>query len=386
MTLPDWPLWVPCLLFGVLAVEWGITQSRIRHLEDLPEDGVPDPLPSVCLCIPARNEEAEIGRALDSWLAQEHPALRVVVVDDGSTDRTPEILAPRAAARPERLRVLRNDTLPPGWLGKNHALHLATRTPEALAAEWLVFADADVQADPGLLARAFAYLERRPADVLALVPAVDTVGWAERLVLPMGAMGFLWLSPPQRVADPKSPFFCGVGAFTLIRRAAYDAIGGHAADPLEAVDDMMLAGRAKRAGFLNRMACGGRPVDGSGGGGLHLRMYRGLGDLVRSMRKNALAFPWLWGLAPLLAPGLVALFAVPLLLATFGWPVAGLLIWLVWPAMVAEAHQRTTGRGADPIWMLWPLVGLVLAAGVLWAFWDRLRGLNHWRGREVRLS
>jgi hypothetical protein len=197
-------------------------------------------------------------------------------------------------------------------------------------------------------------------------------------VLPMGAMGFLWLTPPERVADPRSAFFCGVGAFTLIRRSAYDAIGGHAAAPLEAIDDMMLARRAKRAGFANRLACGGP--------GLHLRMYHGLADLVRSMRKNALAFPWLWPLAPLLAPFLVALFASPLILAACGWPGTALLLWLAWPAMVAEAHQRTTGRAVEPVWMLWPLVGLLLAAGMAWAFWDRLRGVNHWRGREVRLG
>ena len=375
MALPDLPAWVPLSLFALLAVEWFITQRRIRRLEDLPLDGAPDPLPSVCLCIPARNEEQEIGTALDSWLAQEHPGLRIVVVDDGSTDCTPEILEVRATSHSQRLRVIRNDALPAGWLGKNHALHLATNTPEARNAEWLLFVDADVQADPGLLGRAFAFLAQRPADVLALLPAVDVVSWSERLVLPMGAMGFLWLVPPDRVADPRSPFFCGVGAFTLVRRSAYDALGGHASAPLEAVDDMMLAQRAKRAGFLNRVACGGP--------GLHLRMYRGLADLVRSMRKNALGLPGLWLLAPLLAPGVIGLFASPILVGCLGWPVAGLLLWILWPAMVAEAHQRTTGRGVEPIWLLWPLVGLILAAGLTWAFWDRLRGVNHWRGRDV---
>jgi GT2 family glycosyltransferase len=375
MALPDLPAWVSLSLFGLLALEWFVTQRRIRRLEDLPTEGWPDPPPLVCLCIPARNEAAEIGAALDSWLAQMHPELRIVAVDDGSTDQTPEILGVRAAAHPGRLRVLRNDSLPAGWLGKNHALHLAANTPEAKDAEWLLFADADVQAEPDLLRRAFAYLQRKPADVLALVPAVDTVGWAERLVLPMGAMGFLWLVPPDRVADPRSAFFCGVGAFTLVRRTCYEAIGGHAAAPMEAVDDMMLARRAKRAGFTNRVACGGP--------GLHLRMYRGLADLVRSMRKNALGLPGLWLLAPLLIPGVAVLFASPILVGVLGWPLAGIALWLLWPAMVAEAHQRTTGRGAEPIWMLWPLVGLLLAAGLAWAFWDRLRGVNHWRGREV---
>lgn len=377
MPLPELPGAVPAGMFALLALEWWITQRRVRRMEDLPEPVAGAPLPAVCLCIPARNEGGEIGAALDSWLAQDHPGLRIVVVDDGSTDETPARLAERAAAHAGRLRVLRNDLLPEGWLGKNHALHLAVHTAEAEAADWLLFADADVRADPALLRRAFAYLESRPADLLALCPAIDLGHWSEALILPMGAMGFLWLVPPERVADPRSGFFCGIGAFTLIRREAYAAIGGHAAAPMEAVDDMMLARRAKAAGFLNRVAMGGP--------GLHLRMYHGLADIVRSMRKNALSFPWVWGGAPFWIAAVLALFASPLLLALFGWPAAGLLLWLLGPAMVAEAHQRTGARPVEPVWMLWPLAGPILAAGLAWAFLDRLRGVNHWRGRSVRI-
>lgn len=418
----DLPLYVPAALFALAAWLWWLTQRRIRRLEDLPEPAVGGTLASVCLCMPARNEAEEIGAALDSWLAQDHPDLRIVVVDDGSTDGTSETLAARAEARPDRVRVIRNDSLPAGWLGKNHALHLATKwiaehashakrgstgsessDPETRAEgqndspsetaervsnldlpwagfdpEWLLFADADVRAEPRLLRRALAYLERRPADLLALCPAIDLGSWSEALFLPPGSMGFLWLVPPDRVADPRSGFFCGIGAFTLVRRSAYDAIGGHAAAPMEAVDDMMLARRAKAAGFANRVAMGGP--------GLRLRMYHGLADIVRSMRKNALSFPWVWGLAPVWIAVLLLLFASPLLLALGGWPGAGLLLWLLWPAMVAEARQRSGPFPVEPVWMLWPLVGPILAVGLAWAFWDRLRGVNHWRGREVKLG
>ena len=377
MLLPELPIYVPASLFVLLAWEWYITQRRVRRMEDLPECAGDATLPSVCLCVPARDEAAELGAAVDSWLAQDHPGLKIVVVDDGSTDGTPGILGERVAAHADRLRVIRNDALPAGWLGKNHALHLAVQTPEAMAAEWLLFADADVRADPQLLRRSFAYLQRQPADLLALCPSIDFGSWSEALFLPMGAMGFLWLVPPDRVADPASRFFCGIGAFTLIRRSAYDAIGGHAADRMEAVDDMMLARRAKAAGFVNRIAMGGPE--------LHLRMYHGLADIVRSMRKNALAFPWLWGAAPLWILAVLTLFASPILLAVGGWPRCALLLWLLWPPMVAEAHQRTGQKPVQPVWMLWPLAGPILASGLAWAFWDRLRGINHWRGRSVRL-
>ncbi|HEU4952517.1 MAG TPA: glycosyltransferase family A protein [Holophagaceae bacterium] len=352
----------------------GLVLRNVRRLEDLPADPPPSGA-SVCLCIPARDEAREIRGALASWLAQDHEALRVVVVDDGSTDATPEIL--RDLAHP-RLRVIRNETLPPGWLGKNHALDLAVRTREAQAADWLLFADADVHAAPGLLRRALAHAEAAGADVLALVPGQDTGSFGERLLLPVLAAGFLAAVPADKVAKPGHPAFAGIGAFTLVRRAAYEAIGGHAAAPLEAIDDMMLARRAKAAGFRNRLA--------RGGPGLHLRMYGSGWEAVRALRKNALALPGAGFLFPLAAPLVLAVWLAPLWLPLAGWPILAALLWLLVPAVVAEAHQGLTGRPAELAWALWPLAGPALVIGALPALWDRIRGVNHWRNREVRVA
>jgi GT2 family glycosyltransferase len=375
MSLLDLAAWAASavILLGLVLLRrhW----ARLPVLEPDPELP-PDP-PTVCLCIPVRNEAVELPDALDSWLAQDYPALRILVVDDGSTDGSTEILLRRAMACPERLRVLRNDHLPPGWLGKNHALDLAYRQPEAQAAAWLLFADGDVQAAPSLLRRAVAFALSQPTDILALLPAVDAVGPAERLVLPLAASAFLVLVPPHQVPNPRHPAFCGVGGFTLVRRSAYEAVGGHAAEPLEAIDDMMLARRVKSAGFVNRVAKGGPE--------LHLRMYHGLGELVRAMRKNSAALPF-WWLLPLLLPGALAVGLAPLWLPFAGHPLLALLLWLVVPALVGDTQQRLTGLPMDAIWALWPLDTLVLVVGTAWAFADRLRGVNHWRGRDVALK
>jgi len=369
------PLWIPLVLLAEGLGVFLLTRSRLRDLERLPERGREGALPRTCLCIPARNEGQEIGRALDSWLCQDHTDLRIVVVDDGSTDGTTAALAIRAAAHPDRLRVIRNDHLPSGWLGKNHALHLAAGTPEAQAAEWLLFADADVQAAPDVLRRVFALLDSAPTDLLALVPAVDVVSAGERLILPTAATFFLWLIPPRRVADPDSAFFCGTGAFTLVRREVYDRIGGHAAAPMEPIDDMMLARRAKQAGFLNRVA--------QGGPALHLRMYASGWEVIRAMRKNILGIPVLWVFTPFLILGVLLIFLSPFWLAAFGRPGFALAEWVLWPLITGMAHRRLTGKPFDWIWLLWPLIGPAACLGMAWAFWDRLRGVNHWRGRTV---
>ena len=145
-----------------LAILWALVRMRfhLRKLPELPEAGASSVRPGkVCLCMPARNEAEEIGPALDSWIAQDYPDFAIVVVDDGSTDATPALLAARVAGQPRKVQSLRNDALPPGWLGKNHALHLAAHQPAALDAEWLLFADANVRATPDLLRRVFAFLE-----------------------------------------------------------------------------------------------------------------------------------------------------------------------------------------------------------------------------------
>ncbi|MGA2082842.1 MAG: glycosyltransferase family 2 protein [Holophaga sp.] len=369
--------WLPAAPFAAWSLGAVLTRIRLRDLPDLPPTGAPDPLPPVTLCIPARNEERELGAALDSWLAQDHPDLRILVVDDGSTDRTPAILAERGRRHPGRLRAIRNDHLPPGWLGKNHALDLASRQPEAMAAMWLLFADADAQASPDLLRRAFAFLDEHPADLLTLLPALDTGSRVERLCLPLANLCFLWLVPLGRVPDPRSRISCGVGGFILVRREAYDAVDGHWGAPLAAVDDMLLAWRVKSAGFTTRVALGGPH--------LHLRMYHSVAEIVGGLRKFMLFLPWLLPLAPLLAAAVLAATLGCALVALGGHPWAGLLLWLLVPPLIAEVDQRFTGRAADPLWALWPLAGLPVAAAIALAAWDRLRGVNRWRGREVRL-
>ncbi|HEX9082701.1 MAG TPA: hypothetical protein VF768_10500, partial [Holophagaceae bacterium] len=121
-----------------------------------------------------------------------------------------------------------------------------------------------------------------------------------------------------------------------------------------------------------------------GGPDLHLRMYHGLWDVVRAMRKNTAALPFWWTM-PLVLPVGVAVVLSPLWMPFAGHPGLALLLWLLVPVLAGDVQQGFTGRPMDLLWALWPLNALPLAWGAAWAFLDRLRGVNHWRDREVRL-
>ena len=149
-----------------------------------------DRYPSVSIVVAARNEEAGVGEALGSVLDQNYPGgLEVLAVDDRSTDRTGGIIADLAAQRPDRLRSLKVDQLPDGWLGKNHALY---RGAEEAGGEWLLFPDGDVRFVPGSIEDAIHYArpERGPRPSHALPRAhlagVALKGFVAAFVLDFG--------------------------------------------------------------------------------------------------------------------------------------------------------------------------------------------------------
>ncbi|HLN93498.1 MAG TPA: glycosyltransferase, partial [Thermoanaerobaculia bacterium] len=180
--------------------------------------------PRVSIVIPARNEELDIERAVRSHLSQDYPDLQIVVVDDRSTDRTAQVLD-RLVREDPRLVVLSGTDPPEGWLGKPHALWQGAAVADG---ELLLLADADVRYDPRALRDAVTVLEDRRLDLLAFFPRFENRGFWENVLLPFLAvavfLGFGFLARSRRV-----PLAMGAGAGNLVRRRAYDAVGGHAA-------------------------------------------------------------------------------------------------------------------------------------------------------------
>ncbi len=268
-------------------------------------------LPKLSVVLPVRDEERDVEDCVRSILAQDYPELEVLVVDDGSNDATPTILAGLAAGD-GRLRVLRNDVLPPGWMGKNHALDVGARTATG---EWILFVDVDVRLRDEALIRAVALAVERRADLFTIVPEMVNVSFWERVVMPFIVNVILMVFPAKELNDPNHSAASGNGPFMLFRRVAYDAIGGHAKIKGEVIEDLALA-QAIKAQKRNLVYAQGVEL-------AQLRMYRSLRELWNGWSKNFhVAVGGNVIAAALGALALIAIFVLPWILpivSVFGW-------------------------------------------------------------------
>jgi chlorobactene glucosyltransferase len=197
----------------------------------------------VDVVVPARNEVSNVEVAVRAVLDQRHVDVHVVVVDDHSDDGTYGV-AEGLARHDDRVRVLRALPLPPGWVGKTHAVHQGAAVTDA---PWLLFLDADVVLHPEAVATAVGLARERRLDALSVSPFQRAETFVERLVQPVVfALLDEWF-PMHEVNDPQSPIAAANGQFLLVRRSAYEAVGGHAAVRAEVLDDVALAHRVKRA-------------------------------------------------------------------------------------------------------------------------------------------
>jgi GT2 family glycosyltransferase len=340
--------------------------------------------PRVSVLIPARNEADRIGVCLEGLALQPGALLEVIVVDDQSTDGTAQLVQ-RYAGRVPGLRLIRGLPLPAGWAGKCWSCWQAAAEARG---EWLLFLDADVIPEPGLVAALVASAERRGADLLSALPRIEMRTAAERLVLPAFFSLVTAIYPFHLVGRRDSPLAFAIGQCLLIRRPCYDALGGHAAVQGSLLEDMQLAGLAKRAGY--GLAAVFAPQF------IRVRMYSGWASLVEGLTKNAGA-----GLrnggprAAVIALRQAVLAWAPLdaLLAGFALGQPGAALVVAGSLMLAFSMLvwgRTLSRrlGIAPWWALTLPLGTLLYFLIAARAWLHLRtgrGLT-WKGRDVGAS
>jgi glycosyltransferase involved in cell wall biosynthesis len=236
----------------------------------------------VSVIVPARNEEDCVGSCLQSLVAQTGVEFEIIVVDDGSTDRTRAI----AESLPG-VQVIEPGPLPSGWSGKNNAVTAGARRARG---KWLLFTDADTVHCPGSLARALTEAREHRADLLSYSPQQEVHGFWEKAVMPVIFAELAATYRPSEVSDPKSPVAAANGQYLLISRAAYGAIGGHAAVATSLLEDVALARAVKMSGRTILFRYGADAV--------RARMYRTVSQLTEGWTKNlALLFANPGGLA-----------------------------------------------------------------------------------------
>ena len=262
------------LVLGAALVDFTIGQRRLRPLGH----ETPSPnSPLVSVISAARNEARGIEAALTSVLRLDYPALEVIVVDDRSTDETGAILDRLARLHP-RLEVKHITTLPEGWLGKNHALHVGA---EAASGEFLLFTDADVVFESTALRRAVGFMEREGLDHLTAIPDVRVPGLALNAFVTAFGVFFMLYARPWKARDPNSRCHIGVGAFNLIRSAVYRAVGTHRAIAMRPDDDLKLGKLVKKRGFRQDVVHGKDFIV--------VEWYSSVREMIDGLMKNAFA-------------------------------------------------------------------------------------------------
>jgi len=265
------------LLIQILsALDLFFGNRKIAVLPDIPpmEDGS---APAVSVVIAARDEEAGIEQALASILRQDYPKYEVIVVNDRSTDGTGVILDRMVNAN-SRLRVVSVNELPPGWLGKNHALHLGA---SQASGEFILFSDADIVMEPSVLRRALRYVLEHKLDHLAIGPRVVLHGFLLNALLGVFALFFNGYVKPWKARDPKSRKYIGMGAFNLVRAPVYRALGGHEPIAMRPDDDLKLGKLIKSRGYRQDFVAGGTLVS--------VEWYASLRGMVGGLMKNLFA-------------------------------------------------------------------------------------------------
>jgi GT2 family glycosyltransferase len=303
-------------------------------LPELPSSQGPD----VTVIVPACNEEESIQTTLRSLLASTGARLQIVAVDDRSTDRTGALMdevavEARAAAGPHTLEVIHNRDLPQGWMGKAHALDLGS---ERATAPWLLFTDGDIAFDPRAVALGLGYAASEKADHVVLLFTLELNSITEAAVFAAFQALAAWNMRLWKIADPEAKDFFGAGGFNLVRREAYQSVGGFTDMRMEVVEDLRLGWKIKRGGFAQRIVLGA--------GLVRIRWIKGALGIVGLLEKNGFAgLRYRVGMALVAFTGFAIQIALPLAaIACGGWAAtAGLLVY-VFIALTYFANRRVT--------------------------------------------
>ena len=325
---------------GIFIIYWLHNQYHLDIVVSPTQ--VPSNAPLISVCVPARNEERNIRSCVENLLAQDYPNFEVIVLDDRSTDATFEILR-QLAAQDDRLNLISGSDLPAGWAGKPHALYQAAT---AARGEWLCFVDADTFLSTSALSSCYAKASETRADMFTIMTFQILGTFWEKVIMPLVMTALSVGFAPRKVNDPARKDAIANGQFILIKRAVYQAIGGHESVKDQIVEDKAISEQVKWKGY--------RLIVADGMSVASTRMYTSMPEMWEGWTKNIYL-----GLRD--RPSL-------LWLGVFGAFVAlvAALFLPIWPILSLAWYLRTSN---------WIALTVVFEAVLLWVYLIYVRGL-----------
>ena len=264
------------VLCGLVALVWSTRHMMIWRENAKSEPltaaspGPPAEAPKISVIVAAKDEQENIETCLRTMLVQDYPNFELICADDRSDDATGEI-ADRLAAEDPRLKVVHVKDLRAGWAGKCNAMRQAIAAADG---QWICMIDADCrQTSDRTLSVAIQHALDRGSDMLSVLPRLEMKGFWENAIQPVCSGVMLIWFHPEKVNNPRRRNAYANGAFMLIRRETYLAIGGHETVKDKLNEDMHMAAAVKHGGHKLRVARGESLYT--------VRMYTSLGAILK---------------------------------------------------------------------------------------------------------
>ncbi|WP_260983578.1 glycosyltransferase family 2 protein [Cytobacillus oceanisediminis] len=248
-----------------------------RKLDSLEKAGGADQEPLLSVIVAARNEEEHITQSVLTQLAQTYKNTEWILVNDRSEDGTGNVME-NLKGSDSRIQVIHIESLPEGWLGKNHALYKGF---QLASGRLILFTDADVMYHPEAFSRAVGYFEEHSLDHLTAAPNLSAKPFWLKAFVAFFLFGFSYYKRPWLGNNPRSKTGVGIGAFNMITRSAYEKVGTHEYIKMRPDDDLQLGMMVKRQGLKQRIVTAMTLIE--------VEWYQTLGEALGGLEKNTFA-------------------------------------------------------------------------------------------------
>jgi cellulose synthase/poly-beta-1,6-N-acetylglucosamine synthase-like glycosyltransferase len=248
-----------------------------RKLDSLEKAGGADQEPLLSVIVAARNEEENITQSVRTQLAQTYKNTEWILVNDRSEDGTGNVME-NLKGTDTRIQVIHIESLPEGWLGKNHALYKGF---QLASGRLILFTDADVMYHPEAFSKAVGYFEEHSLDHLTAAPNLSAKPFWLKAFVAFFLFGFSYYKRPWLGNNPRSKTGVGIGAFNMMTRSAYEKVGTHEYIKMRPDDDLQLGMMVKRQGLKQRIVTTMTLIE--------VEWYQTLGEALGGLEKNTFA-------------------------------------------------------------------------------------------------